>query len=317
MIYLKITGNAGNQLFQYAFARKIMELRKDKLFIDFSYAEIGDGVHKAENVLQQYHVVDYIDSRDGHYFPFQKIIYLLLIRILPLELVDAQVKGIVFKNAPLFEKIGLYFYDGEDYLNYNYTNCFTKNVFIRGYWECTKYFDDIRDILIEELTPIKSSPKENDSLYSKMSEGDSICVTTRRYDPEKEKGNVSCSIEYFQAGVKFIREKYKDAPVFVFSDDIQWCKDNLDFGENTFYETGNDPIYEKLRLMSSCKHFVISNSTFSWWAQYLSKNERKIVVAPEQWRPDPVTPIDIYDDSWVLFDNSGRLVKNGDLNEKE
>lgn len=55
-------------------------------------------------------------------------------------------------------------------------------------------------------------------------------------------------------------------------------KQNLDFGVETHYESGNDPSWEALELMSNCKHFIISNSTFNWWAQYKSTNNERLFV---------------------------------------
>lgn len=61
-------------------------------------------------------------------------------------------------------------------------------------------------------------------------------------------------------------------------------KKNIDFKDYEVYsEIGNDPVWEKLRLMYSCKNFIISNSTFSWWAQYLSDNDEKLVICPSKW----------------------------------
>ena len=97
-----------------------------------------------------------------------------------------------------------------------------------------------------------------------------------------------------------------DNPLFVvFSDDIEWVKENMDFGASAIYEDGTDPLYEKIRLMSSCKHFIISNSTFSWWVQYLSTNKKKIVIAPKKWKniayKKDTGKLDIYEDFWILL----------------
>ena len=68
-----------------------------------------------------------------------------------------------------------------------------------------------------------------------------------------------------------------------------------------FFETGKDDVFEKIRLMSKCKHFILSNSSFSWWAQYLSDSKEKIVVAPSRWYTSG-EKTDIYQDSWNLLE---------------
>ena len=107
-----------------------------------------------------------------------------------------------------------------------------------------------------------------------------------------------CSKKYFYDGIKYMQKKLEQPVFIIFSDDVIWCKRNLELPDNTYFEDGTDPIWEKLRLMYSCKNFIISNSTFSWWAQYLSRNDNKIVVAPSRWRNFEM-PNDIYEDNWI------------------
>ena len=116
-------------------------------------------------------------------------------------------------------------------------------------------------------------------------------------DPKYKKIYFVCDNDYFIEGVNRIKAEIPEAKVFVFSDDVDWVKKNIDFNCKTYYESGKDDVWEKLRLMSACKHFVISNSTFSWWAQHLSKNPDKMIYAPSKWYPDG-RPCDIYEDNW-------------------
>ena len=115
------------------------------------------------------------------------------------------------------------------------------------------------------------------------------------------KAHYICTNEYFYKAVNIIQEKVENPVFIVFSDDVEWVKQNMQFDGEVYYETGNDPIWEKLRLMSSCKHFVISNSTFSWWAQYLSTNDNKVVIATSRWN-NKIKNKDIYQDNWTQID---------------
>ena len=301
MIYAIMSGNAGNQFFQYAFARKVMLKKSDKLTIDMRHVLKGNNKHKAEDVLKYFNTVNFIENTDSKYYPIQRFIYALLLRVLP-PLTDKRYT-FLRKHVSTLNKLGIYFYDGPDYLQFNYDSN-TKNTLINGYFECEKYFEDIKDILIEELTPKYPLLDSNKDLYNEIINSESICVTVRRFDETSNNTFYSCDARYFYNGVNYIKSIYPSSKVFVFSDDINWCKENLDFKCETYYESGNDPIWEKVRLMSSCKHFVISNSTFSWWAQYLSKNKNKIVVGPRIWRNEERV-IDIYSDSWVYLDDKG------------
>ena len=101
--------------------------------------------------------------------------------------------------------------------------------------------------------------------------------------------------------------KSLNIPVFiVFSDDLKWVRNHLKLEEHFpnvkfVYESGNDSVEEKIRMMTMCKHFIISNSSFSWWAQYLCPNEDKIVVAPNMWFTNG-SKNGLYMDSWNLID---------------
>ena len=120
---------------------------------------------------------------------------------------------------------------------------------------------------------------------------------------EKNKGTFYiCDNTYFRNALAYIKKCLPDCTFFGFSDDIDWVKNNMEFPGEVYYESGVDPVWEKLRLMSACKHFVLSNSSFSWWAQYLSNEKKKIVVAPDIWyKTGKNAKADLYQDDWKLI----------------
>jgi hypothetical protein len=108
----------------------------------------------------------------------------------------------------------------------------------------------------------------------------------RRGDFVNAKIHGTLGMEYYGTATKLIREKVLNPVFYIFSDDIDWCKKNILLQDPVLY-IGNEFASEKARghlsLMTACKHFIIPNSSFGWWAAWLSKNVEKTVIAPKTW----------------------------------
>ena len=161
-----------------------------------------------------------------------------------------------------------------------------RKVFTYGSFEKYDYFKPIEPVLKREFTPIHPCRKENKALYDVIRNSNSVCLAVRRGDfmtGANRKTFYVCDLEYFKRAVAYMQEHVENPVFVVFSNDIAWVKEHIKIDGEVFYESGNDPVWETFRLMYSCKHFVISNSTLHWWAQWRSENANKIVVAPDRW----------------------------------
>lgn len=160
---------------------------------------------------------------------------------------------------------------------------------------------------MEEFTPKVPLLEKNKTLYEKIVNTNSVCISIRRGDIVEKKELASqmyvCNKLYFNKALNYLKKLDINFQYIVFSDDIEWVKENMKFPDGTLFEDGTDPVWEKLRLMYSCKHFIISNSTFSWWAQYLSKNENKIVISPSKWAVNFGDEyLDLINDNFIKID---------------
>lgn len=290
MIYVNITGGLGNQMFQYAIARKyqietgqkitlnIYELKNFKLSRIYQL----DGFLISNNI-------EISDKKLPWFAHRRNYLNKILRKLSP--------KGYLFMVSKIYNSL-VWYLETDVKLPRVKNN---KDIYIGGYWQSSCYLKDINDTIIKEFSAKNELKFENTSLYEKITTCESICVSIRRgdyvLDQDFKKLYFICDNEYFIEGVNRIRKEITSAKVFVFSDDVEWVKNNIDFGCETYYESGKDDVWEKQRLMSACKHFVISNSTFSWWAQHLSTNPNKIVYAPSKWYPDG-RKCDIYECNW-------------------
>lgn len=300
MISVYFSGRTGNQMFQYAFVRKLYELRgcKDKLAFNFglvnSSGKAEDGfvdTFKDFNVLE--HTVDNRNLMMRYSSPKQFALWLAY-------QVDSRIKkhddadrdrwfrrfthnGLLFTSYVDNDYKALYEIPKEKLLG-------MKNIVVYGKFENPKFFDDIKPLLQQEFTPIYSERKENKELYEVIRSTNSVCISIRRGDylsNRFKKDFFVCDNKYFSKAFEEITRQVQSPTFIFFSDDIKWVKENIKVNVPSYYESGNDPIWEKVRLMSSCKHFIISNSTFSWWVQYLSRNPNKVVISPDRWYNNP------------------------------
>ena len=185
-----------------------------------------------------------------------------------------------------------------------------KDKYVFGCFQGEKNFAPIAETIRNEFEIIAPINLENENMLSKIQSCESVCLHIRRGDylDARWKNLQICNFEYYNDAINEILKTVKNPVFFVFSnchEDIEWIKENYSFRNNTtdkpinlVYVDLNNPDYEELRLMKSCKHFIISNSTFSWWAAYLSTFENKQVFVPARWNLSLEDDTSIYLNEW-------------------
>lgn len=180
--------------------------------------------------------------------------------------------------------------------------------YLHGYFQSEGYFADAIAQIRAELTIITPPSAENaDWLTRIAADGQAVSVHLRRGDyVTVAKGSAThgtCDAAYYRGALAEIAQRSGLVPrAYVFSDDPAWARANLDLGVETVVLGHNGPMqhYEDLRLMAACRHHVAANSTFSWWGAWLDPAVDKIVVAPSRWfaTGDLVNP-DILPAGWI------------------
>ena len=313
MIYKEVTGRIGNQMFQYATVKayKRKYHLDDDIVLDFSKLKLlGTKEEGFFDQLSFFNISDYKTGKIKQNTKIKsKVMYHKIKIYYILKKNEKKIYEYETKKQDKLNKNGIFYFS---YGYYNFPNTNKKNKYFYGDFESPKYFNNIKEELLKDFTPKEKELKKNEEMYKQIKNSNSICISIRRGDfvtnPEFKKKHLVCDSSYYYDAMKKMNELVKNPQYVVFSDDVEWCKNNIDFPKNTLFEDGTDPIWEKLRLMYSCKHFIISNSTFSFWAQYLSRNKNKIVIAPDKWKNYSYKKdgsFDIYEDSWITISTRG------------
>lgn len=176
-----------------------------------------------------------------------------------------------------------------------------RPVYVSGFRQSERYFDDHAETIRQELTLRGPVPECYRAVLSQIDGSESVAVSVRRGDylgiPNTQG---ICSGDYYRRALALITARFPHRRIFVFSDDIPWCRQHMDDLGATFVEsvTPFEP-EQDLRLLSHCRHFVLANSTFAWWGAWLSPHADKMVVGPSKWMQDAEPCSDILPARWI------------------
>lgn len=263
MITVRTSGGLGNQMFQYAFGRAKALKNHEELRLFF--------------------------SRDKSSTPRNLLLENFNIK--------SKVIGSVTIKDRLFKITERQYTFSEDMYD-------IPNGYFVGIWQSEKYFKDFAEEIRADFT-LKNPLSVTAKAFEKtITENDSVSIHIRRGDyvsnPKTKEKHGLVPVGYYVKAILYIMERIPTKRFFIFSDDIEWVKDNLSSPPEAVFVSGNGlSECEELILMSLCKHHIIANSTFSWWAAWLNQNKDEVVIAPKQWFASGADESDLIPKNWI------------------
>jgi hypothetical protein len=283
MKIVKIIGGLGNQMFQYAFYLALKQFCTD-IKVDLSAFQSYE-LHNNFELNRIFNIkFDTASKKNRLNLSYQgNEFYIRVIR----KLCKYKNTEFIEPHLGFFEQV--FRLDGDTYYD--------------GYWQSYKYFCNIEDLIRTsfEFSNIKS--EKNLRCIKQISTSNSIGIHIRLGDYVNNPVYADiCTVEYYKKAINHMRNNVINPVFYIFSNDISYCMNNLDILGGCYFidwNTGYNS-YLDMYLMSHCKHNIIANSSFSWWAAWLNTSEDKIVIAPSRWLNDTRINInDILLPAWI------------------
>lgn len=270
-VIVRLVGGLGNQMFQYAAGRAVAVRNHSPLVLDLSW--FGTDPER-QYALAPFKINARIRRRESHGSEKPRWLERLAERVhRKLNLPSQGVR--VFSEKSFRYDAGI--------------EVVSAPVTLNGYFQSERYFSTIQPLISEEFT-LQHEPKNaTNELLGLIHASDAICVHIRRGDyianASANAYHGTCSLNYYDDGLAKVSAGLRNPRCFVFSDDPQWVRENFKISmPMTLVDIhGTQEAHEDLRLMRECRHFVIANSSLSWWGAWLSAKEGKRVVAPKVW----------------------------------
>lgn len=270
MIIVRIFQGLGNQMFQYAFARALSLRNHVSFKLDTSYFDLYS--EHRQYGLNRFNIIENLATNEEIY------------------IIRNGIKTNRIHNYFFRRLLALKPYYKQPYLLENLSH-FDKNLlkinsdtYIEGYFTSELYFHDFAEQIRGDFSFKKEPDETNSRLICEMQKENSVCISIRRGDFVNNPMHDVCDLGYYHGAVDLIKERVNNLSLYIFSDDMAWVQQHFRPDVTHRFITHNFPdFYEDFRLMQNCKHHIIPNSTFSWWAAWLCRNPNKIVIAPQRW----------------------------------
>lgn len=294
MIMVRLMGGLGNQMFQYAAGRALADRLGSRLLLDTSYFDQQPATDTPRSYeLQVYpvraEVATAVDlSRVRRSAPGRR------------ARLRAALRAVLPPWKPGLRWVGEQNLDSPAAFSDLPDNCY-----LDGYWQSEQYFAPIRAALLQEFRLPHPPTRVNREWLDRIgAQPHPVAVHVRRGDyvtnPHAAAFHGLCDADYYLEGAALLRQRHGPLHFFVFSDDPDWCRSSLQLPGTMDVVDANPPGqgWEDLRLMRSCRHFIIANSSFSWWGGWLGQAADKTVVAPRRWFLSGTV------DTWCLIPNT-------------
>lgn len=299
MIIVNIKDGLGNQMFQYATGYVLAKKINTSVICDTRYL-----IEKKKNPPKDYVIrefdLDIFGIKDPKIETFKLLLTFqffknYVVRHNVTKLLDKFNQNVLMERS---RKIDLRIIKNKK-----------KTLYIDGYWQSEEYFKDYRNDILKLFNFDDLIHKKNNIIFkNEINFEFDICLNVRRTDHLKSKELNAVTINYYINSINYFKKILnKSFKIYVFSDDLEWCRKNFNKNGNFIFvehDLAGEKFKNYLYLMSCFKNFIIPNSSFAWWAAWLSKFDNKIIIAPKNWSGlIKESEIDTVPKNWVRIDN--------------
>ncbi|MEX2150245.1 MAG: alpha-1,2-fucosyltransferase [Steroidobacteraceae bacterium] len=288
MITVNLIGGLGNQMFQYAFGKALARRMGCELTFDvadFSWYAMHEGLQ----IDQLGALVD--RASDG-----------ALRRLLGWRHQTWARRLRLYKRLPSRHTVVEPFFQ--------YCSACAQSPdgsYLVGYWHSYRYFSDCARDVRTDFGSGDVDLSAFGSLLEQITTSESVAIHVRRGDyvstTRGKRVLGPCSAEYYASAIALMRSIVPNAKFFVFSDEPESvASEKLIVEPHILVNVRpRPPAFAELRLMTKCKHFIIANSSFSWWAAWLASYPTKVVMAPQHWFRDASLDVsDLFPADWLI-----------------
>ena len=269
-VIARIRGGIGNQLFCYAAARRLSLINNAELVIDDVTGFVRDQRYRRRYALDRFDVSARKATPSERMEPFDRY---------RRALARAMARRQPFCHRRYVEQEGIDF--DPRLLDFKCDG----TVYLDGYWQSEGYFKDIEQTIRNDLRIIPPEDSINRGMAQRIRGCIAVAVHMRWFDAPQT-GSAGHNLEegYYARAVREIVARVAQPHFFLFSDGPEAARRMVDLPKDQFtcvhHNRGDENAYADLWLMSQCRHFVIANSTFSWWGAWLAEHQDKTVIAP-------------------------------------